>query len=241
MRYGIFADIHSNLEAYEAVLEAMRAERLDSYVCAGDIVGYGADISRCIELTKAITGNVICGNHDQASAGRLDTRYFNPGARGAVSWTAKRLNEAERQYLSDLKLTYDGADFTVVHGSLDEPDKYHYILDVNAALRNFQMMRKKLLFIGHTHRPIVYKRKGEDVSVTTDREVRLEKDSSYIVNAGSVGQPRDGDPRAAYVVYDNRENVIQIKRVSYDVKKAQEKILVAGLPPHMAERLGYGQ
>ncbi len=241
MRYGIFSDIHSNLEAYEAALEAMRGDGLGAYICGGDIVGYGADPSRCIELTKGFTDKVICGNHDWAAVGRLDMAYFNPRAKNAVEWTAKRLSDEERRYLTDLKTLYEGVDFTVAHGSLDRPEEFRYILDIDSALRNFQMARKGLLFVGHTHSPVIFRKQGDDITYSRMPEVRLAEDSSYIVNVGSVGQPRDGDPRASYAVYDDRERSVEIKRVDYDIKKAQRKILKAGLPPLLAERLSAGR
>jgi len=241
MRYGIFSDVHSNLEAFEAVLEAMRGDGLDAYICGGDIVGYGADPSRCIELTKGLTDKVICGNHDRASVGQLDTTYFNPRARTAVEWTAKRLNDDECHYLTHLKTVHEGIDFAVVHGSLDEPEEFRYVLDIYGALRNFQMMRKRLLFIGHTHSPVIFKKQGDDITYSTTSNVKLDEGSSYIVNVGAVGQPRDGDPRASYAVYDEGKMTVEIKRVKYDVKSAQDKILKAGLPPLLAERLSVGQ
>lgn len=232
--------MHSNLEAFEAVLKAMEGERLDKYICGGDIVGYGADPSSCITLTKELTECVICGNHDWASVGLFDTHYFNPRAKKAVWWTAEHLNGAEQQYLKSLKAVYEEEHFVVVHGSLDEPERFHYILDLYSAIQNFQIMQKRLCFIGHSHSPVIFAKSGDDVTYTRLPKIELDKDTSYIVNVGSVGQPRDGDPRACYVVYDEGKNIVEIKRVPYDVGKAQDKILKAGLPPTLAERLSVG-
>lgn len=240
MRYGIFSDTHSNLEAFESVLKAMEGERLDRYICAGDIVGYGADFSRCIELTKEITDDVVCGNHDWGSVGLFDATHLNPRAKAAVEWTAGRLNEAEKEYLKGLKLIHEEDNFVVVHGSLHEPERFNYILDLSDAIENFYLMRKRLCFIGHTHSTVVFSKSGEDASYTRSPKIKLAKDASYIVNVGSVGQPRDGDPRACYVVYDEDEDSLEIRRVTYNIGRAQNKILNAGLPASLAERLSVG-
>lgn len=241
MRYGIFSDVHSNLEAFESVIGALRREKIDTYICAGDIIGYGADPSHCIELTREFTSNVICGNHDWASVGLFDNSYFNPHAKEAVCWTAENLNEAEKDYLTDLRVIHEERDFIVAHGSLDEPERFHYVLDLHSALRNFLILEKRICFIGHSHSPVIFSKSGDDVRYIKSFKVRLDKEASYIVNVGSVGQPRDNDPRACYSVYDADHNTIEIKRVSYDIKKAQDKILKAGLPAVLAHRLGMGR
>lgn len=241
MRYGIFSDVHANLEAFQSVLRAMEGENVDAYICGGDIVGYGADPSQCIKLTKGLTPNVICGNHDWASVGLFDISYFNRYAKEAVCWTAEVLDEAEKSYLKNLKVIYEKKKFIVVHGSLDKPEEFHYILDLYSALQNFYIMQKRICFIGHSHSPVVFSKSGDDVTYTKLSKVKIDENTSYIVNVGSVGQPRDGDPRACYVVYDEDNNTVEIKRTPYDIKKAQSKILNAGLPPILAERLSIGR
>lgn len=240
MRYGIFSDVHSNLEAFESVIAALKEERTDSCICAGDIVGYGADPSICIKLTKEFTPHVICGNHDWASIGMFDTSYFNPYAKKAVYWTSEKLSESEKDYLKGLKVSHEEDDFIAVHGSPEEPEGFHYILDLYSAVRNFSLMQKRICFIGHSHAPIIFLRSGEDISYTQASKIKLKKGTSYIVNVGSVGQPRDGDPRACYALYDADKGTIEIKRTPYNIKKAQNKILAAGLPPLLAERLDAG-
>jgi diadenosine tetraphosphatase ApaH/serine/threonine PP2A family protein phosphatase len=241
MRYAIFSDVHSNLEAFTSVIDAMEGDKAEEYICAGDIVGYGADPCPCIESTKRLTGNVICGNHDWASAGVFDVSYFNEHAKKAVVWTAHVLSGPEKRYLKDLDLVYEAKDFVAVHGSLNEPEKFNYILDLYSAKQTFRLMRKRICFIGHSHFPAIFTKSGGDIACIGAVSVELDTDASYIVNVGSVGQPRDGDPRASYVIYDTDKNTIEIKRVSYDVKKAQEKILGAGLPSFLAERLSVGR
>lgn len=241
MRYGIFSDVHSNLEAFQSVIKEMEGQGLDAYICAGDIVGYGADPPQCIKLTKEITYNVICGNHDWASVGLFDTAYFNRYAKEAVCWTGEVLDQAEKDYLKSLKVTHEEKNFVVVHGSLKEPERFHYILDLYGAFENFSAMQTRLCFVGHTHSPIIFLKSGGNITYSMSPKIKLAENTSYIVNVGSVGQPRDGDPRACYVVYNEDDNTVEIKRVPYDIKKAQIKILNAGLPPLLAERLGVGQ
>jgi predicted phosphodiesterase len=241
MRYGIFSDVHSNLEAFESVIKVMENEKLDAYMCIGDIVGYGADPSSCIKLTKELTHNVICGNHDWASVGLFDTSYFNAFAKEAVYWTAKVLSKTEKDYLRSLKISYEQSNFEAVHGSLIEPERFHYILDLYSALQNFAVMRKQICFIGHSHSPVIFYKSGENILYTKLTKIELDKNTSYIVNVGSVGQPRDGDPRASYVVYDEDNSIVEIKRVSYNVRKAQNKILDADLPFVLAKRLSEGR
>jgi diadenosine tetraphosphatase ApaH/serine/threonine PP2A family protein phosphatase len=241
MRYAIFSDVHANLEAFESVIGALEGEKVDSYICGGDIVGYGADPSSCIKLTEELTHNAICGNHDWASVDEFDISYFNPHAKAAVHWTAENINGAEKEYLKALKVLHEEEDLIVVHGSLDEPERFHYILDLYAARQNFDILQKKICFVGHSHSPVIFLKSGDEVTYTRETKVELDRETSYIVNVGSVGQPRDGDPRACYAIYDTDCGTIEIKRVSYDVKKTQNKILDAGLPPVLAERLGMGR
>lgn len=240
MRYGIFSDIHSNLEAFESVLKALKSEKVDAYICAGDIVGYGADPFDCIRLTKELTSKIVCGNHDRASVGLFDVSYFNDYAREAVRWTSGVLGSNEKAYLKGLKLSHEERDLAVVHGSLDEPEKFRYVTDLYSASQTFFLMRKKLLFIGHSHSPVIFTKSGERISFGKPGKLKLDKRASYIVNVGSVGQPRDGDPRACYVVYDSDSANVDTKRIPYDIMKAQAKIVKAGLSPYLAERIGMG-
>ena len=240
MRYGIFSDTHSNLEAFQAVIKSMEGEKIDTYICGGDIVGYGADPSRCIELTRELTQTVVCGNHDWAVTGLFDTSYFNPYAMEAISWTAKNLNQSEKDYLRNLRTIYEDETLTLVHGSLYEPEMFHYVQDVYSAIQTFGLMKRRVCFIGHSHSPVIFSKVGDDIAHTRQSRVALEEGVLYIVNVGSVGQPRDGDPRACYAIFDLDDNTIELKRVPYNIKKAQAKILKAGLPRVLAERLSTG-
>ncbi len=241
MRYGIFSDVHSNVEAFESVISALKEEKIDEYISGGDIVGYGAEPERSIKMTKEITGNVVSGNHDWGSVGLFDISSLNPFAMEAALWTERQLMAAHKAYLKSLKPVYKDDNITVVHGSLDEPEKFHYVLTVYAAGKMFDLMKTRISFIGHSHSPVVFRKTEKGTDFLFKNKVDIEKDASYIVNVGSVGQPRDGDPRACYVVFDTDKNYVEIKRASYDIKKAQQKIRDAGLPPVLADRLSEGR
>lgn len=241
MRWGIFGDIHGNLEALEAVLTALKAEHIDKYLCLGDIVGYGADPTRCIAEIKALGPTTIAGNHDWASVELFDIGYFNPHAKQAVLWTRQNLSDQDKQFLKSLELVYQEKELTLVHGNLQNPERFEYIFDISSARESFNLLGTKICFIGHSHKPAIFIKQDKNYTYTFQNNLKIEAAQSYIVNAGSVGQPRDGDPQATYLVYDSQSRQLQIKRISYDIQKAQDKIVKAGLPMVLAERLSYGR
>ena len=254
MRYGIISDIHGNLEALNAVLEELSKERVDRYVCLGDLVGYGANPNECVELVRGLTDRVVAGNHDWAAVGMTDIAVFNPHAREAVLWTARCLTEAPRSYLKELPLEVTDGEVLFVHATPEAPEEWHYILSpyeagwyLDAMGRTQRVgersdaLRARICFIGHSHRPVTFARDDDGRDLILGTSFRIEPDWRYIVNAGSVGQPRDGDPRACYAVFDAEEGTAEIKRIVYDIEKAQRKILWAGLPAVEAERLAYGE
>jgi predicted phosphodiesterase len=241
MRYGIFSDVHSNTEAFLAVIDSLKKKDIDEYICIGDIVGYGAEPSECIGLTKKLTDKIVAGNHDWAAADIYTTSYFNAVAKQAILWTSKELEAEEKDYLKALRLVYEDDNITAVHGSLNEPDKFHYILDINHAAATLNLMKTRLCFIGHSHMPLICIRREKGVAFLPDEKIKTDKGALYIVNVGSVGQPRDGDPRASYAVFDTENSYVEIKRVPYDIDGAAKKILDAGLPPILAARLSEGR
>ncbi len=240
MRYGIISDIHSNLEALEAVLDAFSKEEIDIYICVGDIVGYGADPHACIKKIRGLNIVTVLGNHDAGCIGFTNLSYFNAHAKAAVVWTKETLDQSDLEYLKTLKLVIEVDDFTITHGTLDDPEAFHYILDTYQALRSFDAMKTKILFVGHSHVPGIFVFENDNLKYFYKEKIKLSKDTKYIVNTGSVGQPRDGDNRASFVTYDTDRKEIHIKRIGYDIKKVQEKILKAGLPSFLADRLGSG-
>jgi len=240
MRYGIFSDIHANLEALESVEEALSCDKIDLNLCTGDIIGYGADPEACIKKTRSITKLIIGGNHDAAVIGTTDTKFFNSAARRAVLWTRERLVPKDENFLKKMKLVYKNTDLEMVHGTLYEPELFHYMLDAQAAYTTFSLMKRNICFVGHTHSPGIFALKLGTVSYLTKGAYSFSRGEKLIVNTGSVGQPRDGDPRASYCIYDTEKRLVEIKRCPYDIAKAQKKIIEAGLPESLAKRLSEG-
>ncbi len=243
MLYCIFGDIHGNLEALEAVLADAREQQADAYVCVGDIVGYGANPSECIAKVREVTDKTVAGNHDWAAVGRTDIEYFNIFAREAVLWTQNHLSEEQKTFLSRLPLTIELDRFTVVHSTPHRPELFGYIENAMAARLSFQALTSPLAFVGHSHVPVTffYEDDGEEIWYTQETEIPLGDFSKTIVNVGSVGQPRDDNPKAAYALYDTDRQLVTIRRVEYDVETAKQKILDAGLPEVLAARLLIGR
>lgn len=242
MRYGIFSDVHSNLEALKSVLEALKDRGVEEYFCAGDIVGYGADPGACIQLVKETCRVVVAGNHDRGAAGLLDLENFNPDAKKAVLWTGEQLNEDELAYLKNLDLVWKGKDFIVVHATPVSPGEWDYITSTFTAYRNFKEFEEKICFVGHSHTPVVFSidiSEGK-CSYAFETEIDIADDRRYIINVGSVGQPRDGNPLPSFAVYDTDASKVEMVRVEYDIETAQKKIIDAGLPQGLAVRLSSG-
>ena len=244
MRYAIIADIHSNLTAFQAVIDDIQAqERIDSIWCLGDIVGYGPDPHECIELLRSTDHICVAGNHDRAVVGQLDITNFNPNAAEAINWTAEKLSIGDITYLKNLPDSIQEDDFTLVHGSPREPIM-EYILSMSVARQNFDCFRTRYCLVGHTHIPQVYSLDKES-KFTVTRFLPTVKlitgETRLIINPGAVGQPRDRNPEASYAVYDNETKIIQLRRVSYDIRQTQDKIMEFGLPPRLATRLETGE
>jgi len=240
MRYAIISDIHSNLEALVAVLDALTSERIDTYYCIGDIVGYGADPVPCLKKIKEHCLTSVLGNHDAGCVGSLDLLNFNQAARSAVVWTKKKLKKEDLDYLKNLELVVHRNSLTFVHGTLVKPEDFNYMFDLSQARESFNKMTTNIVFVGHSHVPGIFEKKNQTIKYFYKHKLNFSKDARYIVNAGSVGQPRDGDKRACFVIYDSQKKEILTKRVEYDIGKAQKKILDAGLPAILAERLLIG-
>ena len=242
MRYGIIADIHSNLESLESVLAALKDKGVDEYVCVGDIVGYGADPKDCLQIAREICKMTVAGNHDHGATGLLNLDYFNPEAKDAVLWTKEQLNEEELSYLKNLELAQKGDDFLIVHATPLSPGKWDYITSTFTARRNFKGFEEKICFVGHSHVPIVFSMDIERgrCNYAFATKTRIADGGRYIINVGSVGQPRDGNPLASFAVYDTDASEVEINRVEYDIETAQKKIIDAGLPQGLASRLSSG-
>lgn len=245
MRIGILGDIHGNMEALRAVVAAMREDRVDTWVQVGDIVGYGPEPSACIDLVREL-GCITClGNHDAAVLGLLDTAYFNNFARVAIHWTVPRMRPADLEFLRNLQLVVKRPEFTVVHGTLHMPDQFGYVISAVEAIESLEHQDTRLCFVGHSHVPAIYLRRNASpneivVKPQSEVEVCYRGFDRVLMNVGSVGQPRDEDPRAAYGLVDTDLEIAWVKRTHYDVPGVQRKIRLAGLPEVLANRLALG-
>ena len=240
MKYAIIADIHANLEALQAVLEDAKQQQVTHYACLGDVVGYNANPKECLDVIRGMGMPCVKGNHDEMCSEDADLKGFNPHAAEAVNWTRAQLTAEERNWLKELKYFRLVASFSIVHATLDGPQRWGYVFDKLAAAASFTYQNTAVCFFGHTHVPVAFIRDSM-VRGGTYSKFKTEPGRKYFVNVGSVGQSRDGVPKATYVVYDLQEGSIELRRLDYDMATAQRKILEAGLPPRLAERLSQGR
>lgn len=243
VRYGILGDIHANLSALETVLQSMAQEHVDQIVSVGDVVGYGAAPRECIALVREVGAVTVMGNHDAACIDRLDMLYFNPYARAAVHWTQRVLEPEDRDWLGSLPLVQHMEHCSVAHGTLFRPERFDYIQTPQEADPSLDVMPLPVCFVGHSHVPVTMMRMRDDptrTAYTTDAEVDVEEAQRALVNVGSIGQPRDEDPRAAYAIYDSELGRVWIRRVDYDIELEAHRIQRAGLPQMLADRLFLG-
>ncbi len=242
MRYGIISDIHGNLEALEAVFKELEKQDLDKILCLGDVIGYGPDPEECVALVRSRADIILAGNHDYAPLGLVDTSFFNIYAKTAVEWTASRLSDETRTFLEQCPLRAEFENFTIVHATPSRPEAWNYILSIDDAVENFPHFKGQVCFIGHSHVPLIIEEKSDGrILVHRKNMVRCDSESRYIINVGSVGQPRDLNPRAACALFDSERLEYELLRVEYEVGMTQRKILDRGLPAFLAERLALGQ
>lgn len=240
-RIAIISDIHSNLEALTAVLEDLREQKAEVLYCLGDVVGYGANPSECLALTRKVAPVILKGNHDAAVAGGPASFDFNDAAQAAVAWTRKQMSADDLTFLAGLPYVHEIPERSMVlaHATPGEPEAFHYLLFDVAPSEALAGFSARFGFVGHSHVPGVYMEKAGRVSEMA-LSVTLDPDARYLVNVGSVGQPRDHIPLSAYCLLDFDVGSLTIRRVEYDIPGAQQKILDAGLPPALAARLSFG-
>lgn len=241
MKFAILSDIHSNLDALQVVLEHTRQQKCTHYVCLGDVVGYGPNPSECLAIVRSLDCPVVMGNHDEYCAGEMDLTGFNPMAADAIKWTRQQLSEEERTWLRNLKYIRNVESFTVVHSTLDLPEKWAYVFDKLAAAASFNYQHTPVCFNGHTHVPIAFVRGAAGIQGGLYSKIKIEVGRKYFINVGSIGQPRDRNPKAAYATFDLINNIIELHRLDYDVAAVQKKIHAAGLPQSLADRLAQGR
>jgi diadenosine tetraphosphatase ApaH/serine/threonine PP2A family protein phosphatase len=246
VRYAVFSDVHANIEALEAVLTDAGRRPPDASLCLGDLVGYGPDPNECVARVRSLRAAAIAGNHDRGAVGQLDPAAFSSLARVAIAWTARVLTEENRAFLAALPDRFESPTFVAVHGSPRDPVE-EYILDLPTALAVFAETDFRICLVGHSHLPGVFVRHQDGhimaQDLRPDEPVHLDGTSRYIVNAGSVGQPRDGDPRAAYLMFDDGDDggaAVTLHRVGYPIAVTQAKVAARGLPPLLSRRLAAG-
>jgi len=240
MRYCILSDIHGNWEALKAVLCAAEESSVHEIICAGDVVGYGANPHECIQECLRLRIPCVAGNHDWGACGLFPVDRFNPMAQVAIHWTQHQLLSDDIDFLTHLPLIYQDNWIITVHGTLESPDQFHYLSNETEAREMFSCFKQEVCFVGHTHVPRIFRYNGREAENIKVSSVQIDSGLKFIVNVGSVGQPRDGDPRAAYCIYDVEKRHLELKRVPYSTMDAQQQIRRHGLPDYLAQRLTKG-
>ncbi len=240
-KIAILGDIHANLDALNVVLADCREQGVEEFLCTGDVVGYNACPHECIEIIRDIGCPVMMGNHDYyVGCEKLNLNDFNPNAAAVVRWTREQLSEEDLDWLRALPFTRTAKGVTLVHATNDRPALFGYVFDNLQADANFTAQKTPLSFHGHTHCPMIYEKSMQGVFRIDPQDFKLQMGRKYFINVGSVGQPRDGDPRATYVIYDSVAKTVTFRRLPYDIAAAQARIRAAGLPERLAERLAEG-
>ena len=240
LKIAVISDIHGNEEALDAVLALLDQQQVDRILCLGDVVGYGPDPVSCLSKVRDRCDVIVAGNHEHAVLDLLDLDYFNPIARQATLWTRTQLDAEHLDFIRSWPLVHHETDFSMVHGSLDNPDLFDYIQTTWDAHLSFQLLQSPVCFIGHSHVPVTFLL-SDVIRYNTDDVIDLHGGLQGIVNVGSVGQPRDGNPQASVVVYEPDQARIERFRVDYDIEKVQQKIRDCGLPEFLADRLAEGR
>ena len=232
MKYAIISDIHANLEALKKAMIIIEEKHVDEIVCLGDVVGYGANPNECADIVRRLCSVVVLGNHDAAALDPAGPHDFNPIAQKAIEWTADQLTDENRSFLSSLPMTEKKENILLVHSSPASPELWDYIINADDAVAAIDHFEEKICFIGHTHVPGIFSPHGRAKSISTTEQC--------LVNVGSVGQPRDGNPMLAFGIFDSTKWEYELIRSEYDIQGAAEKILNAGLPQELGYRLMYG-
>jgi len=244
MKLALISDIHANLEALEAVLKDAEVQGVDRMHCLGDVIGYGSNPVECIDLVQTHCEIKLVGNHEYAALGLVPGSHMNHLARQSMDWTRGRLTDREIAIIAEYAMTSQAEDSLLVHASPFQPEAWHYVLSETEARPAFQHFSGRLAFFGHTHLPLIFSlTPGDSLRSQTGHDIDLdtEDNTRYLINVGSVGQPRDDDPRACYVVYDSTEAAITYRRVDYDICATQAKMTEAHLPQQLIERLEAGR
>ena len=240
-KFAILGDIHSNLDALNVVLDDCRANGVTDFLCTGDVVGYNACPRECIEIIRSLGCPVVMGNHDYYVSSWQNLSDFNPAAAEVIKWTRKQLNDEELSFLRSFPFVSTNMGITLVHSTMDCPESFGYVFDHLQAEAHFTHQVTPICFHGHTHCPMIYEKQVSAVYRIDAQDFKLPLGRKYFINVGSVGQPRDGDPRAAYAIWEPAERMLSFRSLDYDIEAAQARIRAAGLPERLAERLSVGR
>lgn len=239
---ALISDIHANLEALQAVLKDIETRQVDKIHCLGDVIGYGCDPVACLELVAKHCEIKLMGNHEYAALGVLSAEAMNQHARTSIQWTVGRFSDRDISIIADFDMSATDAGCLLVHASPYESDNWHYILSQHEASEAFEAFDQKLAFHGHTHLPMIFCQAPDGkIRTIVGHDFDPDEDSRYLANVGSVGQPRDNDPRSSYVIYDSSESAVSYHRVEYDIMATQAKMCRAEMPSMLIERLKIGK
>jgi len=234
---ALFSDIHGNLEALKAIVNDARAQGITNFACLGDLVGYGPDPSGCVAMVQEIGCACVKGNHDDDASNDRDLWNLSDNARESLLWTREHLSESQKTWLRELPYQRRLGRNMLVHSTLEEPSSWHYVHNKFDAEMALSKQKVPVCFFGHTHVPVCYQSNNQGTKKISDSEISLAKDMRYLVNVGSVGQPRDGDPKACYVIFDSTANTLSYRRVDYNIGEVVRGIADAGLSPDLGARL----
>ena len=244
MRFAFISDIHANLEALETVIEDIENQNIDEVICLGDIVGYGANPNECVDLVSKKCPVTLLGNHDAAAVDMLSTQHFNIHAKIAIEWTSQTLKKESKNFLSSLPLKTAKPSMTLVHATPYEPNMWYYITSLEEAAFNFQFFDTQLCLVGHTHIPIIIVLdKDKELYVHQDTFIKLSdvEGARLLINVGSVGQPRDRNPRSCYGIFDSDAGEFYYRRIAYSIEKTQMKMKKIKMPEFLISRLEDGR
>jgi len=242
MRFIIFSDVHSNLEAIQSFCQITDSILHDKKVCLGDIVGYNADPNPVVKWVREEVDLILAGNHDRCVSNKKKSSYLNPAAYQACAWTRRNLTQSNLDFLNTLPIEKEEEDIYWVHSSPFEPEKWHYVSTKKSAEKNFNFFKQDICFLGHSHLPGIFEKdKNNNVRSHDSCKMKLDPESRYIINVGSLGQPRDGNPDPVYVLYDSLSHIVEFCRFSYNLLSTQQKIIALGLPSSLSDRLSFGQ
>ncbi|UCD93997.1 MAG: metallophosphoesterase family protein [Candidatus Zixiibacteriota bacterium] len=241
MKVALISDVHGNLEALESTLRDIERQGAEKIHFLGDALGYGCNPNECVRLIDKHCEIKLLGNHDYAAMGLESTEHFNQLAQASMDWTMAQIKNKTVRIMADFELEAVFLDYYLVHSSPTDPDKWRYILNPEQAVHHFDNFTQSVCFIGHSHYPTYFELDPEGwIAQRIKNVIECVEDRKYIINIGSVGQPRDNDPRACYVIVNTEKNEIEYRRVEYDVEKTQEKMRKAKLPDFLIERLTIG-